>query len=480
MTTAPFIHDDFLLDSTPARRLYHDYAAALPIIDYHCHLPPAQIAADHRFANLSEIWLAGDHYKWRAMRTNGVAERYCTGDASDWEKFAKWAETVPRLLRNPLYHWTHLELKHPFGIDDRLLGPQTARDIWNTCNAQLATPAFSCRQIMGYFKVRLVCTTDDPTDDLAAHRQIAADGEFDIQVLPTWRPDKGMQIADPSAFNAWVDRLAAAADVEIGDFASFMDALQRRHEAFHSAGCRLSDHGLEAVTAESYTATEIAAIFARVRSGQTPDVAAAAKFQSAMLLEFGRMDHARGWTQQFHIGAMRNTNSRMFAALGPDAGFDSISDAASGRPLATLLDQLDCTNQLTRTILYNLNPRDNALLASLIGDFQDGSCPGKLQFGAAWWFLDQLDGMARQIEVLSQLGLLSRFVGMVTDSRSFLSYTRHEYFRRLLCNMLGDDIARGLLPNDLERVGELVRDVCYGNAATYFGFDVPPLEEVTP
>lgn len=480
MTKPPFMHDDFLLETEPARRLYHDVAARLPIIDVHCHLSPAQIARDHQFANMTEIWLAEDHYKWRAMRAAGVAEQYCTGAARDWEKFEKWAETVPQLLRNPLYHWTHLELRRPFGITDRLLAPATARSIWDDCNALLATPAFTYRNILKSFNVRLICTTDDPTDDLAAHRQIVADDSFSIAVLPTWRPDKGLQIEQPLTFNAWVDRLAAAADIDIRDFGSYLAALQRRHDVFHQAGCRLSDHGLETVHAEAVTATEIEAIFRRVRGGAVPDAHAVRQFQSALLLEFGRMDHARGWAQQFHLGALRNTNTRMLRTLGPDTGFDTIGDAAYGRALATFLDRLDQTDQLAPTIVYNLNPRDNALLASLIGSFQDGSRPGKLQYGAAWWFLDQLDGMTRQIETLSQFGLLRRFVGMVTDSRSILSYTRHEYFRRLLCNILGADIVRGLIPHDLTLVGGLVRDVCYNNAVRYFGFDVPALAHECP
>ncbi len=474
MNPGPFIHDDFLLDSVPARRLFHEVAEDLPIIDYHCHLPPRQIAEDHRFANLTEIWLAGDHYKWRAMRTDGVDERYITGNASDWEKFEKWAATVPRLLRNPLYHWTHLELRRPFGITDRLLGPATARGIWEECNARLAEPGFSCRGILDRMNVALVVTTDDPVDDLAFHRRAAADPTLRVRMLPAWRPDRGMAVEDPAAFNAWLDRLAAAADVEIRDFDSYRAALARRHAFFHERGCRISDHGVDTMYAEDYTPSQIDAIFQRLRAGRAVAPAEIAKFKSAMLYEFAVMDHQRGWVQQYHIGARRNNNSRMFAALGPDTGFDSIGDLPLADALNRFLDRLDREDRLTRTILYNLNPRDNAVIATAIGNFQGGGVPGKLQFGSAWWFLDQLDGMTRQIEDLSQLGLLSRFVGMLTDSRSFLSYTRHEYFRRLLCHILGRDMERGLIPADFELVGGMVRDICHDNAVRYFGFDLLP------
>jgi glucuronate isomerase len=470
-----FIHDDFMLETDQARRLYHDHAEGLPIVDYHCHLPPDQIAADKRWANLTQIWLYGDHYKWRAMRSNGVPERLCTGDASDWEKFEAWAATVPYLLRNPLYHWTHLELARYFGIGDRLLSPATARGIWEEANAKLAEPSFSCRQIMRRSRVVLVCTTDDPVDSLAHHRAIAKLPNFGVKVLPTWRPDKGMAVENEAAFNAWTDKLAAAANVDVRDFTSFMQALRKRHDFFHEMGCRLSDHGLETVYAVPYTAAETAAIFAKVRARQALGEDEVLKFKSAMLHEFGVMDHAKGWTQQFHLGALRNNNSRMFAAIGPDTGFDSIGDFEVGRPLSRLLDGLDREGRLAKTILYNLNPRDNELLATMLGNFQDGSVPGKIQFGSGWWFLDQKDGMERHIEALSQLGLLSRFVGMLTDSRSFLSYTRHEYFRRILCNILGRDMARGLIPDDVDMVGGMVRDIAYHNAARYFGFDLPPL-----
>ena len=472
-----FITRDFLLRTRWAQELYHDYAAPQPIIDYHCHLPPEQIAADTRFANLTQIWLAGDHYKWRAMRTNGIAERFCTGDASDREKFQAWAETVPKCLRNPLYHWTHLELKRPFGISDRLLSPATAESIWKDGNAKLAERDFSARGIMTQMNVRVVCTTDDPTDSLEHHRAIAKSG-FAVQVRPTWRPDKGMAIESPARFNAWLDRLAEVSGIEIKDLDTFRTALAKRHDFFHANGCRLSDHGIETVYAASYTEAQIATTFARVRAGRQPDEQETVRFKSAMLHEGALMDHAKGWVQQFHIGPIRNNNSRMARTLGPDTGFDSIGDASYAKPLATFLDRLDRGDHLAKTILYNINPKENEVLGTMVGNFQDGSVPGKIQFGAGWWFLDQKDGMERQLGALSNLSLLSRFVGMLTDSRSFLSYTRHEYFRRILCNLLGDEMEQGLLPRDLGLIGGLVADVCYRNAAAYFDFGLA--ESLTP
>lgn len=473
MANDAFITEDFLLETPSARRLYHDYARDLPIIDYHCHLPARQIAENHRFRNMTELWLEGDHYKWRALRTAGVPERLITGDAPDWEKFKRWAAIMPALLRNPLYHWTHLELKRYFDISDRFLNAQTARGIWEECNAQLAHPAMSCRGLMKQSNVVLVCTTDDPTDSLEHHQAIAGDPAFGIQVLPTWRPDKAMAAENPVAFNAWTDRLAEAADIDIRDFTSFLEALRKRQAFFHLAGCRLSDHGLETAYADGYAEAEIAAIFDLLRDGTELSHQELFKFKSCMLYEFGLMDHEQGWTQQYHIGPLRNTNSRMFKRLGPDVGFDSIGDLEVARPLARLLDRLDSAGRLARTILYNLNPRDSAVLATMIGNFQDGETPGKMQLGSAWWFLDQKDGIEHQLEILSQMGLLSRFVGMLTDSRSFLSYTRHEYFRRILCNILGGDMERGLIPADMDLVGAMVRDICYNNAAGYFGFNLP-------
>jgi glucuronate isomerase len=468
-----FISENFLLQTDEAAGLYHRFARDLPILDYHCHLPPQQVAEDHRFENLTQIWLAGDHYKWRAMRSAGVPERFCTGDASDWEKFQKWAETVPKTLGNPLYHWTHLELKRPFGIADRLLGPDTARGVWEQCNALLARPDFSCRGIMRQMKVVLVCTTDDPTDTLEFHAALAADRSFGIHVLPAFRPDKALAVDAPAVFNPWVDRLAAASGVDVGNaFSKFLEALHQRHDHFHALGCRLSDHGLEAVEAEEYTASELPELFARVRCGGGLSPAEISRFRSAMLYELALWDHARGWTQQFHLGALRSANTRRLRELGPDTGFDSIGDWPLARPLARFLDRLDGNHRLTRTILYNLNPAHNEVLATMAGNFQDGSIPGKIQYGSAWWFLDQKDGMERQLAALANLGLLSSFVGMLTDSRSFLSYTRHEYFRRILCNLLGSQLHQGLLPRDMPLVGSLVQDICYRNAVRYFDFGV--------
>ncbi len=470
MSNASWMNDDFLLETDCARRLYHEFAEALPIVDFHCHLSPALIAQDHRFADLAEIWLGGDHYKWRAMRACGVPERYCTGDAPPWEKFQKWAEVVPQLLRNPIYHWTHLELRRPFGIADRVLNPVTAESIWKECNEKLAQPAFSARGIMKSMKVTLVCTTDDPTDSLEHHRAIAQDSAFAIRVLPTWRPDRAMAIETPAAFNAWIDALAAATNREVATYDDYLEALRERQSVFHEHGCRLSDHGLSEVPSIACTSREAAVIFTRVREGASLAPDETVRFRGALLHELLTMNHRFGWTQQLHVGALRNVNSRMFERLGPDTGYDSISDAEVVRPLAAVLDRLEREGCLTRTIAYNLNPRDNEAMVTMLGNFQDGETPGRMQHGAAWWFLDQADGMRRQLEALSQLGVLSQFVGMVTDSRSFLSYTRHEYFRRLVCNILGDEMARGLLPSDFALVGALVRAICHDNAATYFRF----------
>jgi glucuronate isomerase len=469
----PLITHDFLLETQFARDLYHGHAAGLPIIDYHCHLPPLDVAEDRRWENLTQVWLYGDHYKWRAMRSNGVPERFCTGDASDREKFDRFAGTMPYLLRNPMYHWCHLELARYFDIDDLLLSPETAGAIWERTRARLSDPDMSARGLMKQSNVLLVCTTDDPLDALDAHAAVRADGDFDIQMLPTWRPDKGMAIDNPEAFNAWTDRLAAMTDTDIGSFPAFLDALRQRHEAFHAMGCRLSDHGIETVYPESCTDAEAADIFEAVRTGKVVDAQRVQAFKSVMMYHFGVMDSEKGWTQQIHYGALRNNNSRRFAELGPDSGFDSIGDWPVAAGLSRLLDRLDKDGALPKTILYTLNPRDNELVATMLGNFQDGSVPGKIQFGSGWWFNDQKDGMERHIEALSQLGLLRRFVGMLTDSRSFLSYTRHDYFRRILCNILGNDMEKGLIPRDLALVGAMVKDICYRNAATYFGFDLP-------
>ncbi len=463
-----FMDENFLLQTETAQKLYHEHASKMPIFDYHCHVSPKEIAEDKQFENITQIWLYGDHYKWRAMRANGVNERFCTGDASDWEKFEKWAETVPNTLRNPLYHWTHLELKQFFGIE-KLLNPSTAKEIWDECNIKLQTPEYSVRNIIRKANVNTICTTDDPTDSLEYHRQIKTDN-FEVAVLPAWRPDKAMAVENTSAFNQYVNQLAKVSGISIATFSDFMDALENRHQFFHENGCRLSDHGLETIVAEEYSEEEIERIFKKIRGGTDLNQQEIAKFKSCMLIEFGLMDHSRGWTQQFHLGALRNNNTRLFNALGPDTGLDSIGDFEIGRPLSRFLDQLDMENKLTKTILYNLNPRDNELFATMIGNFQDGSVPGKMQFGSGWWFLDQKDGMEKQINTLSNMGLLSRFVGMLTDSRSFLSYSRHEYFRRTLCNLLGNDVENGEIPNDMELLGAMVENICFNNAKAYFNF----------
>ncbi|MCG6929941.1 MAG: glucuronate isomerase [Desulfofustis sp.] len=465
----PFLSDDFLLQNKSAQRLYHEYAASMPIFDYHCHLPVDEIAADRKFENLTAIWLNGDHYKWRAMRANGIDERFITGDAPDEEKFMAWAKTVPKTLRNPLFHWTHLELKNPFGISGILLDESTGRQIYRLCSDMLQQDDFSARGLLKKFDVRVVCTTDDPVDRLEHHRVLADDRGFDVKVLPAFRPDKAMAVERAAEFNRYVDRLGEATGTDIGSLSAFLECIDKRHEFFHSMGCRLSDHGLEEPYAEDFSATQAAAAFAKIRSGSELSVEEQRGFKSVMLTECAIMDHDRGWTQQFHFGALRNTNSRAFARLGPDSGYDSIGDFTLARALARMLDTLASQDKLARTILYILNPRDNDLIAAMIGNFQDGSIPGKMQFGSGWWYNDQKDGMEKQINALSNSGLLSRFVGMLTDSRSFLSYPRHEYFRRVLCNLFGTDIENGELPGDFDLIGSTIRDICYHNAVGYFG-----------
>ncbi|MFB9862839.1 glucuronate isomerase [Rufibacter immobilis] len=463
-----FLDDNFLLQTKTAQTLYHEHAKHMPIIDYHCHLNPEDIANDRKFNNLTQIWLEGDHYKWRAMRTNGIPERFCTGDADDYEKFEKWAQTVPYTMRNPLYHWTHMELKSPFGIE-KVLKPESAREIYEAATAQLQTPEFSVRGILKKMNVVTICTTDDPTDSLEHHQRIAAD-DFGIKVLPTFRPDKAMAIED-AGFLAYLQKLEAASGVSISKYQHLLDALQQRHDFFHAQGGRLSDHGLETMYAEEYTDQEIAQIFEKALQQQALTQEEVLKFKSAMLVELALMDHAKDWTQQFHLGALRNNSTRMMRELGPDTGFDSIGDFDVARPLSRFMDKLDNSDQLAKTILYNLNPSQNELYATMIGNFNDGSTPGKIQYGSAWWFLDQKDGMERQMNALSNMGLLSRFVGMLTDSRSFLSYPRHEYFRRILCNMLGNDVENGELPaSELAWIGQMVENICYNNAKNFFNF----------
>jgi glucuronate isomerase len=462
-----FLTEDFLLQSKTAKTLYHEHAVKMPIYDYHCHLPASQIAADHRFANLTQAWLYGDHYKWRAMRTNGVAEEFITGKASDREKFDQWAGTVPYCLGNPLYHWTHLELKRPFGIRNKLLGPDTAEEIYDRVSEMLNSPEFGVRGIMRKMNVKLVCTTDDPLDSLEYHRQIRHD-RFEIKVYPAFRPDRAMAVEDLPGLNAFIGRLGGICGIEINNYHKYLEALRDRHKYFHDNGCRLSDHGLDTAYAEDYTETEIKNIFQKIICGKNLSGEERLKFKSAMMVEFALMDCEAGWVQQLHIGALRSNSTRLFNELGRDIGCDSMDDQLIARPLASFLDRLDASGDLARTILYNLNPRDNAVMATMIGNFQDGSTPGKMQYGSAWWFLDQKDGMEEQMRILANMGLLSRFVGMLTDSRSFLSFPRHEYFRRILCNMLGGDIENGLLPNDTALLGKMVEDICFNNAKNYF------------
>lgn len=471
MEQQTFINNDFVLETEAAKRLYHEFAADMPIMDYHCHLTPSEVATDKRWDNITQVWLYGDHYKWRAMRSNGIDEKYCTGNASDREKFNKFAETMPYLLRNPMYHWSHLELSRYFGINE-LLSPKTADMIWDKTQKLLQSGEITARKLMQKSNVKLVCTTDDPTDSLEHHIAVAKDSSFDVKMLPTWRPDKAMAVEHQSMFNEWVDKLGNCVDTDILDFKGFINAIEKRQDFFHACGCRLSDHGIETVYAEDYSDSEIIAIFNKIRGGTNLTDFEKLKFKSAMLFEFGKMNHKKGWTQQIHYGVMRNNNTRMFNKLGADIGFDSIGDFSVAATMSKLFDKLDSCEMLAKTIIYNINPRDNEIIATMLGNFQDGKIAGKMQFGSGWWFIDQKDGMEKQIEALSQLGLLSRFVGMLTDSRSFLSYTRHEYFRRILCNILGNDMEKGLIPTDFELVGKMTQDICYNNANEYLGFNL--------
>ena len=465
-----FIHDDFLLQTDTAKRLYHDHSKALPIIDYHCHISPESIAADRQFNDLGQLWLEGDHYKWRAMRANGIDEKFVTGkDTTFREKYNRWAETVPYTMRNPLYAWTHLELSRVFGVN-KILNPATAAEIWEECTALLQQPGYSARGLMKKFNVEVICTTDDPADSLEHHIALKNEG-FEIKVLPAWRPDKSMAVEDPEPYRNYISRLSEASGVDIKNFDNLIEALRIRHQFFADAGCKLSDHGIEQFYADDYTDKEIDLIFHKVISGRNLSLDEVTKFKSAMLYEMALMDWEKGWTQQFHYGAIRNNNSRLLNTLGPDTGFDSISDFTVARSLSRFLDSLDIEGKLAKTILYNLNPRDNELIATMIGNFQDGSVAGKMQFGSGWWFLDQETGIINQLNSLSLMGLLSRFVGMLTDSRSFVSYPRHEYFRRVLCNMIGDDIEKGKMPaSEFSTISMMVENISYYNAKNYFGF----------
>jgi glucuronate isomerase len=465
-----FIHDDFLLSTKTAQRLFHDFAADQPILDYHCHLPPQDVAANRQFRNLAEIWLEGDHYKWRAMRANGIAERYCTGDAPPREKFQAWARTVPQTLRNPLYHWTHLELKRYFGIDE-LLDESSAPRIWEQANAALAGEDLRAHGILRKFQVKAVCTTDDPTDDLSCHKAIAASG-LATKVFPTFRPDKALNVHQPDLFVPWVERLEAASNTSIGKLTEFTDALHKRHDFFHQMGGRLSDHGLNHPYADFGSEADAAAIFERARAGKAATPEEHSRFASHMMLVFGRLDAEKGWTKQMHLGARRNNNTRRYREMGPDTGWDSIGDFPQGEALGAYLDRLEQENCLPKVVIYNLNPADNYVIATMIGNFQDGVTAGKIQFGSGWWFLDQKEAMQWQMNALSNCGLISRFLGMLTDSRSFMSYPRHEYFRRVLCDMLGRDIENGEIPDNDELVAPLIRNICYGNAKQFLGLDV--------
>ena len=464
----PFLDENFLLTNKTAVRLYHEFARDMPIIDYHNHLPPQEMADDRSFENISRIWLYGDHYKWRAMRINGIPEEFITGAASDRDKFRKWAETVPYTMRNPLYHWTHLELQRYFGIRE-VLNAGNADRIYDQTTELLQTPDFKVRRLLERMDVRVLCTTDDPIDSLEHHQRIHADG-WRIKVLPAFRPDKAMNVDDPAGFNAYLSLLEKAADTSISTFDHYLDALRRRHDYFVQNGCKVSDHGMEQIYAEDYTDAEISNIFDKIRAGQALTVSDNRKFKSAMLVTFAEWDWERGFVQQYHLGALRNNNSRMLQKLGPDTGWDSIGDFEQGRALAKFLNRLDGQDKLAKTILYNLNPADNELMATMIGNYNDGSSVGKVQWGSGWWFLDQKDGMTRQMNALSNMGLISRFVGMLTDSRSFLSFPRHEYFRRILCNIFGEEVENGELPDDIEWIGSMMQDICYRNARDYFGW----------
>ena len=465
-----FIHDDFLLHSDFARELYHGFAKDEPIFDYHCHLPQAQIADNHAFADIAEIWLGGDHYKWRAMRANGVPENLITGSATPREKFDAWCATVPHTIGNPLYHWSHLELKRYFGIDS-IINPASANSIWEAANERLRS--MRVHDILRDKKIAAICTTDDPAGPLDDHMRIAALG-IKTRVYPAFRPDKALGVDNPPAYNSWLDRLGAAAGTEIKTVDHLLAALKKRHDDFHAAGGRLSDHGLETALAEPCSRIEAGIIFDATRAGHAASPADWAKFGSFLMLEFGRWDAAKGWTKQLHLGALRNNNRRLLSQLGPDTGFDSIGDFPQAAALSRYLNELDSSGELPRTVIYNLNPADNYVFAAMTGNFQDGTIAGKMQFGSGWWFLDQKEAMEWQLNALANIGLLSHFVGMLTDSRSFLSYTRHEYFRRILCDLLGSKIVRGEIPADMELVGGMVRNICFANARDFFRLALDP------
>lgn len=462
-----FIHDNFLLENKYAEELYHNYSKNQPIIDYHNHLPPKEIFEDKVYKNLTNVWINGDHYKWRAMRTLGVDEKFITGKAPDKEKFMQWAKTVPYTMRNPLYHWTHLELARYFDIYD-LLDEKSASKIYQETSEKLSSKDYSCRNLLRKVNVEVVCTTEDPTDNLQHHRKLA-NSDFNVKVSTAFRPDKAILISS-NGYNEYLNELAKASGVNINSFSDLCDALIKRIQYFHDNGCRLCDHGLDQIYFESYTENEVKTIFKKKRENKEISTVEALKFQSAVLVFLCETYHKFGWVQQFHLGALRNNNARMHRILGPDTGWDSIGDYPQAQKLSAFLNALDSKDKLTKTIIYNLNPADNEVMATMIGNFNDGSAKGKVQFGSGWWFLDQKDGMTKQLNALSNMGLVSCFVGMLTDSRSFLSFPRHEYFRRVLCNLLGDEIQRGELPNEMEWIGKMVSDISYNNAKEYFDF----------
>jgi glucuronate isomerase len=464
----PFIHENFILGNKTAVKLYHKYSENKPIVDFHCHLSPAAIAEDRQFSNLTQAWLEGDHYKWRAMRTNGISETYCTGNGSDTDKFKKWAETVPASVGNPLYHWTHMELARYFNITE-LLSPSTASAIYEQASAMLQTKEFSTRSLIRKMKAEVICTTDDPTDNLEHHVKLK--GSFEVTVLPTFRPDNIVKTEDPEKFRSYVQKLSQVSGVDIKNFESLIEALDKRHMFFHEMGGRLSDHGLDRFYFADFNASEIDSIFKKLLKGETISIEEAEKYKTAAMLELCRMNHKRGWTQQFHVGAMRNNNARMFRLMGPDTGWDSIGIPQDALKMSKFLSALDDSEQLAKTILYNLNPSDNEMMITMAGNFNDGSSAVKVQYGAAWWFLDQKSGMEKHLRDLAALGLLRRFIGMVTDSRSFLSYPRHEYFRRLVCNYIGEEVEKGLIPDEEELLKPLIEGISYTNAKNYFGFN---------
>ena len=463
----PFLNENFLLQNSIAEQLYHNHAKDLPIIDYHNHLPPDEIANDKTFSSITEVWLKGDHYKWRAMRANGIDEKYITGATSDKEQFLKWAKTVPYTMRNPLYHWTHLELQRYFGITD-LLSENTGEQIFEQTNAALLTQDFSVKGLLQKMKVEVVCTTDHPTDSLEFHEK-EKKSESNLKMLPTFRPDKFVVIDNPE-FLVFLEKLEGIIGSDISTFDELISALERRIDYFHSLGCQLADHGLSQLFAVKLQKKNLDKILQKRKNGKKMKRKEVAVFQMVMLHELGKIYHQKKWTMQFHLGAIRNNNSRLLNLIGADVGADSIGDYEQAEGLSSFLNRLDAEGKLTKTILYNLNPRDNELFATMMGNFNDGTFAGKIQWGSAWWFLDQKDGMEKQINTLSNMGLLSRFIGMLTDSRSFLSFPRHEYFRRILCNLIGQDVANGALPNDINWLGEMVENICYKNAKRYFDF----------